>query len=28
RWGSFRLAEDGMDALNILKKYFGDNIEL
>lgn len=28
RWGSLRLAEDGVDALNILKKYFGDNIEL
>ncbi|BAK80878.1 peptidoglycan-binding domain-containing protein [Candidatus Arthromitus sp. SFB-rat-Yit] len=28
RWGSLRLAEDGLDALDILKKYFGDNIEI
>ncbi len=28
RWGSFDLAEDGFGALDILKKYYGDNIEL
>lgn len=28
RWGSLDLAEDGLDALEILKKYFGENIEI
>lgn len=28
RWGSLDLAEDGLDALEILKKYYGNNIEI
>lgn len=28
RWGSLDLAEDGLDALGILRKYFGENIEI
>ena len=28
RWGSLNLAEEGLNALDILKKYYGDNIEL
>lgn len=28
QWGSVTLAEQGLDALEILKRYFGDNIEL
>ena len=28
RWGSLDLAEDGLDALEILKKYYGDNIKV
>lgn len=28
RWGSLSLAEDGLFALDILKKYFGDNVQI
>lgn len=28
RWGSFDLCEDGFSAIEILKKYFGENIEI
>lgn len=28
RWGSLDLAEDGLSALEILKKYFGENIKI
>lgn len=28
RWGSLDLAEDGVKSIDILKKYFGDNIEI
>lgn len=28
RWGSLDLAEDGLDALEILRKYYGDNIKV
>ena len=28
RWGSLDLAEEGLDALEILKKYYGDNIRI
>ncbi len=28
QWGSFRLAEEGLDALSILKRYYGNDIEI